>query len=848
MSTIEAAWAALRAGRPAEAEATFRTLLAADGAHHAAMRGLALAAMAGGRAAEALEWIGRAVAPADAPAAWRLDHAGILLRAGRVEAAVAAARGLAATADPVLLAALGDLFMATRAWADAACVYRRALAAAPGQVAAWHNLGGALRRLSRFEEAAGAYRAALDREPGRWESWAGLAAALARGGAADDALAAFDRGLAIRPGHAATEQGRAELLQVMGRPAEALAGFDRAIAQAPDLASAHHARAILLDQMGRLDDAISGLQQAARLQPRNADLQYDLGRALRRGHRLQSAIAALQEAVRLDPAHGAALSALGAVLWQVNQSAAALEVFRRAVDVRPDHPPVVAHYANALHAFGRQDESRALFDRLLAQRPDDWPARLSSCVSRLPIVYRDEAERLAAREAYAADLAALAATPLPDDPAEVAARAEALHVRQPFYLAYQGENDRDLQAMFGGMACRIMAARLPEYGQRPPPPGLAPGERIRVGVLTAYFRNHSVWKVPLHSWLADLDRERFAIHGYFPDGEGDADTATARAFCAQFAAGPHGVDRWARRIRHDRLHVLLIPEIGMDPTTLQLAALHLAPVQATSWGHPQTSGMPTVDAFLSSDLMEPADGDDHYTERLVRLPGLSFRRMPMRRVPEAVTRADIGVEDEAFVYWCCQSLYKYLPADDDLFARIAARVPQARFVFVGYPMGDRVGNLIRDRIGAAFARAGLDAGRHCRFLGSLPGPRFAGVAHLADAFLDSVGWSGCNSTLESLDADLPVVTWPGRMMRGRHSLAILRLMGIADTVAGSADEYVEIAVRLARDPAWHASLRQRTRAARPILGQDRSWLAGLEAYLVQAAHGGAGAGGRATIG
>ncbi|WP_374446687.1 tetratricopeptide repeat protein [Stella sp.] len=750
---------------------------------------------------------------------------------------MAAARRLAGPGDPARLAAVGDLFMAARAWADAAAAYRAALDLRPDAMAAWNNLGGALRELGRLPEADEAYRRALALDPGRYEAWANLAATLSRAGSTDEAIAAWERAAALRPGDVAPVRALAGLLRSAGRHREALAAHERWAALAPGEAAAHHGCGILLDEAGRLEEGIAALERASRLAPDHADLHYDLGRALRRAHRDQSAIAALRTAVRLDPGHAEALSALGAVLWQAKNSTMALEAFRRAAAARPDHPEVLARLANALHAFGRQDEGRAVFARALARDPGNWSLRYQACVARLPIVYRDEAERQAARRDYARELAALAAEPLPDDAAEVARRAEALHVRQPFYLAYQGENDRDLQALFGAMACRIMAARLPAFAAPPEPPGLAAGERIRVGVLTAFFRHHSVWKIPLHSWLADLDRERFQVLGYFPGGEADRETATAERLCDRFTAGPFAVDQWARRIRADRLHVLLIPEIGMDATTMQLAALRLAPVQATSWGHPQTSGMPTVDAFLSSDLMEPPDGDRHYTERLVRLPGLSFRRSVPPVRPEPIGRADIGVEEDAVLYWCCQSLYKYLPADDGVLVRIAAAVPGARFVFVGYPMGDQVGDLVRRRLGAAFAAAGLDAGRHCRFLGHLPSARFAAVARLADVFLDSIGWSGCNSTLESLDADLPVVTWPGRSMRARHSAAILRLMGIEETIAASADDYVALAVRLGRDAEWRRAVRGRIAAARHVPAADRSWLPAFESFLAAAAHG-----------
>jgi len=245
--------------------------------------------------------------------------------------------------------------------------------------------------------------------------------------------------------------------------------------------------------------------------------------------------------------------------------------------------------------------------------------------------------------------------------------------------------------------------------------------------------------------------------------------------------------------------------------------------------------MPTIDDFLSSDLMEPVDGQEHYTEHLVRLPGLSFRPLPLAVAPAPVQRSEIGVEEDAVLFWCCQSPFKYLPADDPILPAIAARLPLARFAFVGYPLGAEVDRRFRSRIRQAFADAGLDADRHCRFLGSLDPARFAGVTRLADIFLDAIGWSGCNSAIEALDAGLPVVTLPGRMMRGRHSAAILRHAGLEELIAGTPEEYVELAVALARDADRRAQLRPRIAAGMRAIGRDLAPGAGLQAYLLNAA-------------
>jgi protein O-GlcNAc transferase len=116
-------------------------------------------------------------------------------------------------------------------------------------------------------------------------------------------------------------------------------------------------------------------------------------------------------------------------------------------------------------------------------------------------------------------------------------------------------------------------------------------------------------------------------------------------------------------------------------------------------------------------------------------------------------------------------------------------------------------------------------------LGRLLTADFVGVARVSDVFLDSIGWSGCNSALECLDANLPIVTWPGPFMRGRHCAAILRMLGVTDTIAASADDYVALAVRLARDPAWRADLSARMAEHRARLFADPAPVRALESFI-----------------
>jgi hypothetical protein len=118
------------------------------------------------------------------------------------------------------------------------------------------------------------------------------------------------------------------------------------------------------------------------------------------------------------------------------------------------------------------------------------------------------------------------------------------------------------------------------------------------------------------------------------------------------------------------------------------------------------------------------------------------------------------------------------------------------------------------RLERAFAAMGMRAAEHCVFLPRLEPQRFLAAMGRCDIFLDSIGWSGCNSTLESLDHDLPMVTMAGPLMRGRHTVAILRRMDVIDTIAEEVDQYVSVAVRLANDLPLRAALKARIAAGK----------------------------------
>jgi predicted O-linked N-acetylglucosamine transferase (SPINDLY family) len=368
------------------------------------------------------------------------------------------------------------------------------------------------------------------------------------------------------------------------------------------------------------------------------------------------------------------------------------------------------------------------------------------------------------------------------------------------------------------------------------PPRSRRGAKIRVGIVSGFFRDHTVWTLLIHGWLTQLDRERFEVFGYHTGTRRDDRTLLAAQWCDRFADMLGPVAEWRARVLDDAPDVLLYPEIGMDPVAAGLAAQRLAPVQCVAWGHPVTSGLPSIDYFLSGALMEPDAGPSHYTETLVRLPNLGAYVEPDAPPPPTLKRrCEFGLREGAAVFWSGQNLPKYHPRHDGVFARIAQAVPDSQFVFIAYGHGTAATEAFAARLAAAFSTFGLDALRHCVILPQMAQADFLAAASLCDIVLDTIGWSGGRSTLDLLAIDPVVVTLPGRFLRGRHTAAILRMIGATETVADSVDGYVDLAVRLAQQPAFRARVRGDVAARKHRVARDRAAIDALEGFLASVA-------------
>ncbi len=444
----------------------------------------------------------------------------------------------------------------------------------------------------------------------------------------------------------------------------------------------------------------------------------------------------------------------------------------------------------------------------------------------LPLIYQSTEEIDIYRNRFTKELERLITQVSLETAEEKKAAKDALSHHTNFFLAYQGRNDLELQKSYGELICRIMQANYPQWSQKLV--NLAVSERIKVGYISAYIYKHAITKYSL-GWLKHHDREKFKIYGYYTESYQDSTTEEYKTYCDTFHHIPQDLEGIARQILADQLDILVFLDLGMHPKTLQLGGLKLAPIQCMGWGHPVTSGLPTIDYYLSPDLMEPDNAQEHYREELVRLPNLGMVLSKPIRPEQKMTSADFNLPQDKVIYLCCQSLWKYLPQYDYLFAEIARQVYNSHFVFFCH-YGQGVTSRFQKRLEKVFTEYGLNWPEYCQFSPLLKYEQYLQLNQLSDIFLDSFAWSGGITSLDAISCYLPIVTSPGEFMRGRQAYALLKRLGIEETIAINEREYIEIAVRLGLDSQWRSQIREKIRDSEHLIFEDTTCVRGLEAF------------------
>lgn len=712
-------------------------------------------------------------------------------------------------------------------YAEAELLYAQILQAHPRHVDALHLRGVLAHQTGRLDEAVLHIGNAIAENPRIPAFHNNLGNALKAQGRLDEADAAYENALSLNPRYFEAHYNRGLLRQAQGRLDEAVESYRRVLAHKPDHAEACNNMGNALQSQGRYAEAMAAYGRALQLRPGFAEAHNNTGNLLRAQGDAQGAIAGYTRAISHDPRHADALRNLGIVLSEqgrLEESAAAL---RRSLALKPQDAAAYCTLANTLVLQGRAAAAAACYRRALELKPDFSEAALGLTMAAIPVFAETAAESDAAANDFGRALEELTAW----NGEHPRCLGGAIGSHQPFYLAYRNADVSALLGRYGDLASAAAADR------RPPPQGRRTRrDRLRIVIVSAQVRAHPVWDVILRGLIAHLDRQRFEIHLYHTAGLRDAETAWAEERVDRFIQGPKPHHAWLEDIATDSPDILFYPEVGMDPATCALAALRLAPIQVAGWGHPITTGLPTIDCYVSGALIEGPRGAQHYRERLVRLPGTGVctDASALRAQPWDAPAGPPGVVRFAI----CQQPMKFDPADDALLAHIAAEVGACEF-WLPSPLNlPWAAARLRQRLAAAFRAAGLDPDAHLRVLPWLPRGQFLGFLDTMDVFLDCPAFSGYTTSWQAVHRGVPVVTLEGEFLRQRLAGGLLRQIGVTEGIADSRSSYVETALRFARhchEPKGRKRRRELAAAASRKANGNIASVRALEQCLIEAA-------------
>ena len=624
--------------------------------------------------------------------------------------------------------------------------------------------------------------------------WKVLGVILGDTGRKIEALSALQTALEIAPQDTRTHNNLGNILKNLGRFEEAELSFKQSINLNPKSALAHNNLGTMLKEIERFDEAKSSFEQAIRLDPELAVAYNNLGLTFVDLLRYDDAQANYTQAIKLNPNLSQAYYNLGLLFYTQGKAKKHLRCFLNAISLNPDNISYRWNFANLqlLNIYSTHEDYK-----ISLQNFDDEMTKLSNFIT----------------------------------PKRLDKTFEVVGTCFPYYLAYFENNNRYLLEKHGEICCRVMK----NWQEKNLIPSInfntssKKKEKIKVAIISSHIRYHSVWNHFLKGVIKNLDIDKFDLHIFSLNNKSDNETESIKKRFKYFHSGFKNLNEWASEIINNKIDIAFYPEIGMDKLTIQLASMRLAPVQVTSFGHPETSGLNTIDYYVSSELLETSESKMFYTEKLIELPGLGYYFEPPTLELAEMKITEFGINPNLPLILCLGAPNKFSPFYDWVYVEIIKRVNGCQLVF----MNDRHGTseILKTRLKNKIEKAGLVYEKHVIFIPELSREGYSALMNKADLLLDPIGFSGANTTLHAIGCGLPVVTREGKFQRTKHASAILRSLEIEELITCTEEDYINLVEKIILDDGYTNNLKSKIKSNENYLYKNKKPIRALENFF-----------------
>ena len=370
-----------------------------------------------------------------------------------------------------------------------------------------------------------------------------------------------------------------------------------------------------------------------------------------------------------------------------------------------------------------------------------------------------------------------------------------------FPLSYQGKNNREILQL----QCQLYRKIFPclNYTSKYINDIGIVNNKIKIGFISTNFFNQSVSRDRM-GIIRNLPRELFdvTVFFYFKPSD-DLGNFIWDSDNTNIVLPDTNIFERRRIIEEQKLNILIYCDIGMAPDTYFLSFSRLAPIQCNTWGHSDTSGIDTIDYYLSSVYYEKdyAGGhpENNYSEKLVLMDSLCTYYYKIIEDPTMVNKNYFGFSNNTNIYLSSQVLFKLNPNYDKVINNILENDPNGIVVFIKMNLGSYIQDTLINRLEKTLkhnmTRFHLVEWQTCE-------RDFYKLLSIADVIIDPYPFGGCNTSFSAFSMGIPIVTMPADMINGRFTYGLYKKMGIMDLVAYNFEDYVKLANKCATNKLW----------------------------------------------
>jgi protein O-GlcNAc transferase len=732
---------------------------------------------------------------------------------------------------------LGIVLTRLGRFAEAEIYLRRALHEQPKSDATLYNYGIVLKSLQRPAEALQRFTEALALNANAAETWNNRGTVYSDLQRYAEAIRDFGRAIELQPRYAEAYCNKGNALALLSRPGEALTTFEQAANLRPDLVEPRLGRAGVLTELGRYDEALAAYEEALALKPNSAEAWLGRGTAFAKRKRYDDALAAYDKALQSNTQFAEIWLGRGNVLTDLARHDEAFAAYDKALTIKPDLAEAWLGRGNVFANLHRDEEAFAAYDRALTLKPtlaEAWSSR-GNTLNKLQrydeaFAAYDRAFKLNPDLPYVAGLRLNAKLYLSDWSGLEADIAQVLSMTRegkpasvPFPLLAIPSTPSD----------QLRSAKRFVSDQPTHPPiwngEIYSHERIRIAYLSSNF-HESAMTYLLGGMFERHDRSRFEVSAisFGPERDSPMRRRLKKAFENFIDVSRSSDQEIANLLRRNEIDIAVDLMGFTADNRLNVFARRPAPIQVNYMGYPGTMAAPYIDYLIADRMVIPDDARRFYSEQIVWLPNSYFITDGGLAIAEHTpTRAQCGLPETGFVFCCFNSNYKILPEIFDIWMRLLGAIEDS-VLWLIETNARATTNLRREA-----ERRGITAARLI-FAGKANLPDHLARHRLADLCIDTLPYNAHTTASDSLWAGLPVVSFGGTTMAGRVASSLLEAAGLPELVMSSVGEYEATALKLARDPAFLAAIKDklaRNRNSCPLFDTCRSTRAMEAAYL-----------------